>query len=530
RSSFDSSCASGFGNSDGTSIYDTNLLNSASGRVDGYLALDQPGAGTGPIGAQTSDPIYIWGNTSGKICLGGTNQYASCTSNSDCPSSTCSTKVTTPNNVYLHNNINNQPYHIVSGRDYFENTARPGYTKYTCPHPLAGSGSCDSTVAGRAGYAITEPSVTVPAPNPVATYAVTVSKNGSGTVTSSPLGIDCESTCSYSFTSGTSVTLTAVADTGYSFGSWSGACTGTNATCTLTMDAAKSVTATFIQNTHPLTVTKAATNTGTGIVTSADSGITCGSDCSESYTYGTIVTLSAAADSGSAFYGWSGACTGTTSTCQVTMDAAKNVIASFLAQGSPALITSKKGTGNGKIKSISAVLASNIAASNSIDCGDVCVAQYDNATKVTLTAEPEAGSTFSGWEGACSGTGACVVTVNSLTSVVATFSLQASGGSPTTMLSVGGDGGGGGGGCFIATAAYGSYLDPHVMTLREFRDKVLLRNSFGRVFVKFYYAHSPAIAHAISQNDVLRVSTRLLLTPIILTVIYPYTAGMIFLT
>jgi len=296
------------------------------------------------------------------------------------------------------------------------------------------------------------------------------------------------------------------------------------------MDAAKSVTATFIQNTHPLTVTKAATNTGTGIVTSADSGITCGSDCSESYTYGTIVTLSAAADSGSAFYGWSGACTGTTSTCQVTMDAAKNVIASFLAQGSPALTTSKKGTGNGKIRSISAVLASNIAASNAIDCGDVCVAQYDNATKVTLTAEPEAGSTFSGWEGACSGTGACVVTVNSLTSVVATFSLQASGGSPTTMLSVGGDGGGGGGGCFIATAAYGSYLDPHVMTLREFRDKVLLRNSFGRVFVKFYYAHSPAIAHAISQNDVLRVSTRLLLTPIILTVIYPYTAGMIFLT
>jgi hypothetical protein len=276
-----------------------------------------------------------------------------------------------------------------------------------------------------------------------------------------------------------------------------------------------------IGNMHTLSVSKLVTNTGTGTVRSSDSLIICGQDCAESYSEGTIVTLSAAADSGSAFYGWSGSSTGTTSTCQVTMDAAKNVIASFLAQGSPALTTSKKGTGNGKIRSISAVLASNIAASNAIDCGDVCVAQYDNATKVTLPAEPEAGSTFSGWEGACSGTGDCVVTVNSLTSVVATFSLQASGGSPTTMLSVSGDGGGGGGGCFIATAAFGSYLDPHVMALREFRDKVLMNYELGRAFVRFYYKYSPAIANIISQNDILTFVTRLGLTPFIYAVAYP---------
>ncbi len=57
----------------------------------------------------------------------------------------------------------------------------------------------------------------------------------------------------------------------------------------------------------------------------------------------------------------------------------------------------------------------------------------------------------------------------------------------------GGGGGdsGGGGGCFIATAAYGSYLDPHVQILRNFRDEYLLNNRPGRVFVRLYNHYSP---------------------------------------
>ena len=53
---------------------------------------------------------------------------------------------------------------------------------------------------------------------------------------------------------------------------------------------------------------------------------------------------------------------------------------------------------------------------------------------------------------------------------------------------------GGGGGCFIATAAFGSYLDPNVKALRNFRDDYLLTNSVGTVFVNFYYNTSPSIA------------------------------------
>lgn len=82
-------------------------------------------------------------------------------------------------------------------------------------------------------------------------------------------------------------------------------------------------------------------------------------------------------------------------------------------------------------------------------------------------------------------------------------------------------------GCFIATAAFGSYLDPHVWVLRQFRDNVLLQFHAGRWFVREYYQHSPALAAVIAQHDSLRMITRILLTPIILAVEYPMLAGMI---
>lgn len=78
------------------------------------------------------------------------------------------------------------------------------------------------------------------------TFALTVAKagSGSGTVTSAPSGINCGSTCSAGFASGASVTLTAAAASGSTFAGWSGSCSGTG-TCTLSMTAARSVTATF---------------------------------------------------------------------------------------------------------------------------------------------------------------------------------------------------------------------------------------------------------------------------------------------
>jgi len=79
---------------------------------------------------------------------------------------------------------------------------------------------------------------------PPALYALNVTVSGVGTVTSNPSGIACGATCSVSYPSGAVVTLSAVAAAGYTFSSWSGACTGTGA-CTTTLSAARSVTATF---------------------------------------------------------------------------------------------------------------------------------------------------------------------------------------------------------------------------------------------------------------------------------------------
>ncbi|MDF2753280.1 MAG: hypothetical protein K0S82_1663 [Gaiellaceae bacterium] len=58
-----------------------------------------------------------------------------------------------------------------------------------------------------------------------------------------------------------------------------------------------------------------------------------------------------------------------------------------------------------------------------IDCGDICSAEFELGTVVTLTATPDPGWTFSGWTGACGGSAGCVVTVDGGKSVTASFAL-----------------------------------------------------------------------------------------------------------
>jgi hypothetical protein len=80
---------------------------------------------------------------------------------------------------------------------------------------------------------------------------------------------------------------------------------------------------------------------------------------------------------------------------------------------------------------------------------------------------------------------------------------------------------GGGGGCFIATVAFGSYLDPHVKVLRDFRDMYLLTNSPGRVFVSYYYRYSPPIAVVITKHESLKSAARWALVPVVYSMEYP---------
>jgi len=155
--------------------------------------------------------------------------------------------------------------------------------------------------------------------------------------------------------------------------------------------------------------------TGSAVVSSAPSGILCGTTCSGTFGSGTVVTLTATpatvAPTGSTFMGWSGACAGTGS-CSVTLTSAAMVTATFTQQSQSQPLTLTVGaSGKGTVTSTPA----------GINCGKTCSVTYPSGTAVTLTATPGAGFAFTGWGGACTGTGSCAVSMTTAQSVTATF-------------------------------------------------------------------------------------------------------------
>jgi glucose/arabinose dehydrogenase len=246
-------------------------------------------------------------------------------------------------------------------------------------------------------------------------FSVTVTRagTGTGTVVSAPAAINCGSVCANTFGAGAVVTLTATAAAGSVFAGWSGGgCSGTGP-CAITVAAATTVTATFTVPTVTLTVSR--TGTGGGTITSAPSGIGCPVTCVASYAQGTRVTLTAQADVGSTFGGWSGAGCSGTGPCVVTLDASTTVTASFTQQFFNLTVTA---SGPGTV-------TSNPAG---ITCGTACVAGFAPGATVTLTAAASAGATFSGWGGACSGSAtSCTVAMTAFKTVTATFTATSGG-------------------------------------------------------------------------------------------------------
>jgi uncharacterized repeat protein (TIGR02543 family) len=143
-------------------------------------------------------------------------------------------------------------------------------------------------------------------------FTLTTTTSGSGSIARNPNAS--------SYASGTVVTLTATPISGWSFAGWSGAITGTTNPTTVTMDANKSVTATFTQN--PTGNFSLTTNVvGSGTVSRSPNATT--------YASGTVVTLTATANSGSTFTGWSGDLSGSTNPATITMSANRTVTATF---------------------------------------------------------------------------------------------------------------------------------------------------------------------------------------------------------
>ncbi len=346
----------------------------------------------------------------------------------------------------------------------------------------------------------------------VTTNTLTVSKagDGSGTVSSTPAGVNCGATCSASYTGGTVVTLTAAAASGSSFGGWSG-CSGSGTTCTVTMNAAQAVTATFTA--APISGTGVSVNAGgsasgsfaadayfsggstysttSAIDTSQVTGAVPPAAVFQSERYGEFTYTIPNREAGSAqmvtlFFAesyWTaagqrtfnvaingatvlsafdifaqagGANRAIARTFNTTANASGQVVIQFTRAGGPdnpkvCGLTVASGPVIGDSYTLSVTRSGTGGGTVSgagIDCGSTCSASYASGTTVTLTATPAAGSTFGGWSGACTGTGSCVVTMTAARSVTAAFT------QPTSDSSFSVNAGGSAAGGFVADAYY----------------------------------------------------------------------------
>ncbi len=186
---------------------------------------------------------------------------------------------------------------------------------------------------------------------------------------------------------GSSVTLTPKACSGYKFDHWEGDCSGSSCSFT-SMTSDKTVTAVFIAQ-YDLTVKVNPSGGGTTNVTSG------------TYDDGTVVHIDATPSSGYRFDHWTGCDSVSGTVCTVTMNSDKTVTANFVKTWRLTVNVNPSGGGTTTPSEGTHV--------------------YDDGTSVTVTATPNPGYRFDHWSGDCTGSGVCTVTMNSDKTVTANF-------------------------------------------------------------------------------------------------------------
>ncbi|MBF0344255.1 MAG: VCBS repeat-containing protein [Nitrospirae bacterium] len=245
--------------------------------------------------------------------------------------------------------------------------------------------------------------------------SITAKVFGNGLVSSSDYNISCRKdrgVCSYVYKTASNVTLTANADLDYTFTGWDGACQGKTITCTLLTSDDKSVAANFTSNEllTKLSVLKTGRSSGT-VTVSAGKMFWNKNQGTAYYELNDPVTLTATPETNAGFGGWGGDCTGSSTTCNLTMSTGKSVYAIF--DPYPMLKVIKAGDGEGTVTGSTGSITWS---------GKTGTAYYNLGTSVVLTATPTSGSVFSGWSDDCNGSNStCTVGMSANRSVTATF-------------------------------------------------------------------------------------------------------------
>lgn len=247
--------------------------------------------------------------------------------------------------------------------------------------------------------------------------SINVIGSGSGQLFLNNNPIVCNNSCAFGFDADTAVSLSASALQNSSFIGWSGDCQGTGF-CDLIMDSAKTITVNFAENGEPILfpLTIDLIGTGAGQLFLDGDLLTCNGSCTIEIEEDSAVSLTATPDANSIFAGWGGACEGTES-CDLTMDSAKSITASFIRTDtavSYSLSIEKLGEGTGQL----------FMNGDPLDCDSTCTLILEENTAVTLTATPDDSSVFAGWGGGCIGDDSCELTMDSSKEVTATFDIE----------------------------------------------------------------------------------------------------------
>jgi len=270
--------------------------------------------------------------------------------------------------------------------------------------------------------------------------SVTEGGTGTGTVSSMPGGISCPSAACTAQFDGVLVTLTATANAGSVFTGWTtlgNVCPGTG-TCTVdTGNSYQPVTANFA---GPVTLGVSGLGTGTGHITdSTMTAINCyvgsgppSGTCSNSFTYGTMISLTAQWTGYSVFDGWGGACASfaANNPCTLTLTSNTTVTAQFDLPASANFTVQLIGTGTGQVTDVGSL---SCAEAGGVITNNHCMLTDTSGQVEMLTAAPGIdGSTFGGWGGAASSCGMSL-TCNVNVSAPSTTAIASFAPGPTTI-------------------------------------------------------------------------------------------------